>query len=340
MKLIIAGLGNVGLSLVKILRDSQKELSKAYPSGISIIGAADRGGYAFYDEGLNPETILSVKQKCGTVAFYPNYGQQKASTIKAIENAKADVVVDMTPTNIVNGEPGLSYIRSALSSGKHVVTTNKGPLALAYDELVNLAAEKQLLLKFGGTVGGAIPVIDFAQKCLVGNTVTKIEGILNGTTNFILTKMLEERISMTEALKEAQRLGYAEEDPSYDVEAIDPACKLVILANAILGKRARIHDVEREGITKVALYEVSEAYRQGLSVKLICTASNELLQVKPKLIKKDDPLCVNGVLNALSFHTKLAGSFTLVGRGAGGPEAASSALRDIINIGLTTREGH
>jgi homoserine dehydrogenase len=149
--------------------------------------------------------------------------------------------------------------------------------------------------------------------------------------------MLEEKISMMEALKEAQKLGYAEEDPSYDIEAIDPACKLVILANAVLGKNAKLKDVEREGITKITLEDVLDAHRQGLCIKLICTASEELLQVKPKYIKKEDPLCVNGVLNAVSFHTKLAGVFTLAGRGAGGIEAASSALRDIINIGLAMR---
>jgi homoserine dehydrogenase len=340
MRLIIIGLGNVGANFVKLLKDRQADLTREHHLDMAVVGVADNGGYAFCDKGLNPETIISVKQKYGTVASYPNYGAPKASITKAIEDVKADIVVDMTPTNIVNGEPGISNIKSALLSGKHVVTTNKGPLALAYKELVNLATEKHLLFKFSGTVGGATPVIDFAQKCLIGNPVTKIEGILNGTTNFILTKMFEERIQMIEALKEAQKLGYAEEDPSYDIDAIDPACKLVILANAILGKKARLQDVEREGITKVTLDDILEASKQGLSVKLICTASNELLQVKPKPIKKDDPLCVDGVLNAVSFYTKLGGTFTLIGRGAGGMEAASSALRDIINIGLTTREGH
>ncbi|MEM2630410.1 MAG: homoserine dehydrogenase, partial [Candidatus Bathyarchaeia archaeon] len=205
--------------------------------------------------------------------------------------------------------------------------------ALALPALMDLASYNKVFLRFSGAVGGGTPVLDLAKKCLIGEKILLVKGILNGTTNYILTKMYEEGVSLEEALKEAQKLGYAEADPSYDIEGIDTACKLVIIANWIMNKRISIKDVKIEGIKNVTLKDVSEAKKRGNVIKLIGEVNDEAF-VKPMEISSLNPLCVSGTLNAVTFNVEDSGEITIVGKGAGGKETASAIIRDLIDIKL------
>jgi homoserine dehydrogenase len=234
--------------------------------------------------------------------------------------------------NIKTAEPALSHITKAFKTGKHVVTTNKGPLALAMPALTELAEYNNVCFRFSGTVGGGTPMLEFAKRCLAGDRILTIRGILNGTTNYILTEMSQNRVSFDQALASAQKLGYAEREPSMDVDGFDAACKVVILANWIMNKKITLRDVERTGVRDVSLQALDEASKRGNAVKLIGAIDGGKPSVKPTEITKTSPLCVSGVLNAVTFSCELAGEQTLVGRGAGGPETAGAVLRDLLAI--------
>jgi homoserine dehydrogenase len=254
------------------------------------------------------------------------------SALDVIESVEAEVVVEATPTNVKNGEPALSHITKAFKTGKHVVTTNKGPLALAMPALTELADYNQVYLRFSGTVGGGTPMLEFAKKCLAGDKILAIRGILNGTTNYILTEMAEKHVTFQQALSSAQKLGYAETDPSMDVDGLDTACKVVIMANWIMNKKLTLKNVDIKGIRDVSLQALDEAAKRGNTIKLIGSIDGDKPTVKPMEIAKNNPLCVSGVLNAVTFVSEFAGEETIVGRGAGGMETASAVLRDLLDI--------
>jgi len=330
MRIILIGYGVVGQSLTRIFTQRKSELIKNYGFHPRVVAIVDRGGAAVDPRGLNLEKTLSMKAEMGTVASH-ECGHPGMSALNIIENVDAEVIVEATPTNIKDGEPGLTHIKTALKTGKHVVTTNKGPLALALPALIELADYNEVYLRFSGTVGGGTPVLDLAKRCLMGDRILSIRGILNGTTNYILTEMDGKHIPFEKALNNAQKLGYAEADPSMDIDGIDTACKLVIMANWIMNKRVTLKNVSVQGIRNVTLQNLRGAAKRKCTIKLIGSI-NENLKVAPTEISKHDPLCVGGVLNAVTFVSEFAGEETIVGRGAGGMETASAILRDLLDI--------
>jgi homoserine dehydrogenase len=256
------------------------------------------------------------------------------SGVQAIKDVDCEVVVESTPTELKKGEPGLSHVRTAMTEGRNVICTNKGPLAIAMPALIELANHNRVVFKFSGTVGGGTPVLDFAKKCLEGSKIKSISGILNGTSNYILSQMSMKGEPMAKALAEAQKLGYAEADPTYDIGGFDTACKLVILSNFVLGTSMSIRDVGIKGITDVTEAEIAAARSRAETVKLIGRV-DKAATVSPQSIPITHPLNVSGTFNAVSFDTYPAGEITLVGKGAGGMETASSVLRDLIEIRRT-----
>jgi homoserine dehydrogenase len=214
--------------------------------------------------------------------------------------------------------------------GMHVISVNKGPLAIAFPSLMELAIYNQVQFRFSGTVGGGTPILDYAKNSLQGEQITSFAGILNGTTNYILTNMAH-GMSYAQALKDAKSLGYVEADESLDLDGFDAAAKLVILANWIMGMKVTLEDVKRTGIRKVTLDDVKRAAKKKMAIKLIASCNKEL-EVSPKELPIDDPLCVNGTLNAISFTSEHSGTQTIIGKGAGGTETASAILRDLLDI--------
>jgi homoserine dehydrogenase len=331
LRVAIIGFGNVGQAFARILLEKSSEIFRLYGFKPIVVAVADKGGAALSSSGLDMDAILKAKKLKKSVSSVPDVGRSDISGTDVLEEVETDVVVEATPTNITHGEPGLTHIKTALKMKKHVITTNKGPLAIALPALMELASYNNVTLRFSGTVGGGTPILDLGKRCLLGDRIISIRGILNGTSNYILTRMSGGEVTMEEALREAQAAGYAEADPTYDVEGIDTACKLVIIANWLMDRGVTIKDVEIIGITGVTLKDIAEAKAKGCNIKLI-GAVEDSVWVKPQLIKRDHPLSVSGTLNAVTFRTEYAGDVTIVGKGAGGVETAGAVLRDLIEI--------
>ena len=324
MRTILVGFGFLGRELVGTI-SRKLDLVKGIDRKFKLVGVSDIDGYAYDNKGLDLQRLTSIQR----ISDYPNFSKGK-SAITLIEKSNADIMIEATITNIKNGEPGLTHIRNALSKGINVVTSNKGPLVLAFVELMNLAEKNGCELRYEATVAGAIPIFSLVNECLQGDKILKVSGILNGTTNYILSKMYLEEMSFEIALKEAQERGIAERDPTYDVEGIDAACKVVILANALMKRNARFEDVERVGIARITPEAISLAKQSGYTIKSVSTV-DKTLEVAPKLIPTNHPLCVHGALNALHVETDLAKEITIFGYGAG-KETVSAMLNDIISI--------
>ena len=332
MRILLVGFGSVGQSLVRILNSDKSRLVKDYGFEPIVTTIADSRGYCTDENGLDLRLALRTKERLGTVGKYPSQGSEHKVKPRMILNSDAEVLVEATPSNFNDAEPGLSNIKKALSDGKHVVTANKGPLALAMPALLELAAHKKVQFLFSATVGGGTPFLNFAAKSLAGEKITTIRGILNGTTNYILTRMAGSNTSFESALREAQDKGYAEADPTNDIEGYDTAAKIIILANWVMKRRTSLGDLEIKGISSVTSSMLNEARASGSQVKLIGQISGSRAFVKPEAVRLEDPVCVPDTLNALTFSTEHAGNMTLIGHGAGGENTASAIIRDLVDI--------
>jgi homoserine dehydrogenase len=332
MRIILVGYGVVGKGVTTILARRYSENLKDTGFNPKIVAIADIDGAVINPRGLSPEKLEAIKQRGYPISKDPDFGRPGISALNVIESVEAEVVVEVTPVNIKTGEPALSHITKAFKTGKHVVTTNKGPLALAMPALTELAEYNNVYLRFSGTVGGGTPMLEFAKRCLAGDRILAIRGILNGTTNYILTEMSQNHVTFQDALSNAQKLGYAEREPSMDIDGFDTACKVVILSNWIMNKKITLKDVDITGIRDVTLQALEEASRRNSTIKLIGSIEGDKAKVKPTEIPLTNPLCVSGVLNAITFSTEYAAEQTLIGRGAGGIETASAVLRDLLDI--------
>lgn len=329
------GFGVVGQSFVKLLLSHSTDLYNDYGIKPKVVACADNGGIVTCDQGLDLDRLLNVKKKKKSIIHYGAKGN-RSEVVDVIENIDAEVVIELTPTNIVDGEPGKNHIISAMKSGKNVITVNKGPLALEFPSLMELAEYNRIAFKFSGTVGGGTPILEFAKRCLKGDRIISFEGILNGTTNYILSKMYE-GLNFSEALQDASEKGYAEKDPTLDVDGFDAAAKLVIASNFVMNMKSTMKDVSREGIRDVKPSQVLTERKNGNAMKLIASCDGKNLVVKPKPVSMKDPICVDGILNAITFTCQHSGQQTIIGKGAGGMETASAILRDLIDIRSTIR---
>ena len=293
------------------------------------MGLLDSKGCTYNEAGLDLKKLNKIKLQEGAVRGYDKSIKQILGK-EVIENMDADVLIETTASNYKDAEPGMGHIIAAMKKKMHVISVNKGPLALAFPSLMELATYNQVMLRFSGTVGGGTPILDYAKNSLRGERILSFQGILNGTTNYILTNMAE-GMSFDNALKDAQSRGYVEADESLDLDGLDAAAKLVILANWIMGMKVTMPDIIKKGIRKVNTNDIKNAQKKGCAVKLIASCDKELT-VSPIEIKTNDPLCVNGTLNAISFTSEHSGTQTIIGRGAGGIETASAILRDLIDI--------
>ncbi|MGE5683750.1 MAG: homoserine dehydrogenase [Nitrososphaerota archaeon] len=335
MRLILLGFGVVGQSFVKLLLSHSTDLYNDYGIKPKVVACADNGGIVTCDQGLDLDRLLNIKKKKKSIIHYGSKGN-RSEILDVIENIDAEVVIELTPTNIVDGEPGKNHIISAMKSGKNVITVNKGPLALEFPSLMELAEYNRIAFKFSGTVGGGTPILEFAKRCLKGDRIISFEGILNGTTNYILSKMYE-GLNFSEALQDASEKGYAEKDPTLDVDGFDAAAKLVIASNFVMNMKSTMKDVSREGIRDVKPSQVLTERKNGNAMKLIASCDGKNLVVKPKPVSMKDPICVDGILNAITFTCQHSGQQTIIGKGAGGMETASAILRDLIDIRSTIR---
>jgi homoserine dehydrogenase len=326
----LLGFGVVGQSFVKLLLSHSTDLYNDYGIKPKVVACADNGGIVTCDQGLDLDRLLNVKKKKKSVVQYGS-SANPSDILDVIENMDAEVVIELTPTNIVDGEPGKNHIISAMKSGKNVITVNKGPLALEFPSLIELAEYNRIAFKFSGTVGGGTPILEFAKRCLKGDRIISFEGILNGTTNYILSKMYE-GLNFSEALQDASEKGYAEKDSTLDIDGYDAVAKLVIASNFLMNMKSTMKDVTRIGIREVKPSQVISERKKGNAIKLIASCDGNNLVVEPKPVSIKNPICVDGILNAITFTCQHSGQQTITGKGAGGMETASAILRDLIDI--------
>jgi homoserine dehydrogenase len=334
-KLAFIGFGVVGQGLAEILLKKKDELKSKFGYEFSVTAVCDfKKGSACNPDGLDPAKLLELA-KNDKIGEYPG-AETGLDSLDTIKKADADVVIEVTYTDIETGEPANAHFECAMEQGRHLVTTNKGPTALYFTKLNDLAKSKGVQFRYEGTVVAGTPILNLNEFCLAGNDITEIRGILNGTTNFILTKM-EEGQSYEAVLKEAQELGYAEADPTADVEGFDALAKVVILSKSIMGTDIKVEDVDRTGITGITLDDVEAAKKEGKRWKLIGKVTRDgkgvKASVKPEKVALTDPLAsVGGATNALTFVTDLLGEITVVGAGAGRIETGYSLLADLLAI--------
>lgn len=336
----LIGCGTVGQGFLEILEKKKDFLADEHDFRSKVVAISDKiKGSVLIPEGMDLGRLLSLLKQGRKIDEYLEGNNPAAGMdpLEMIEKCDADIIAELTYTDIQTAEPATSYIRKALQTGKHVVTSNKGPAALYYEELKSLAHKNKVSFRIEGTVMSGTPVFHLFESGLVGNEIKEIRGILNGTTNFILTKMEEEGMDYEEALRLAQELGYAEADPTADVEGYDALAKIVILSNVLLGANLKPSDAKREGITSISKEDVKEAFASGARHKLIASVKKEngivLASVRPQKLQLSDPLAgVMGANNALTFDLDLMGRVTIQGPGAGKTETGYAVLSDMLAI--------
>ena len=330
MRTILIGLGTIGQSYCQLLENRKGDLLTNYGIDSKIVAVADSKGVAIDEKGININDILSIKKNNKSVSDL-SIGDKSKTSIDLIEEIDAELLVDATPTNIQDGEPSASLLESAMKTKKNIITANKGPLALAFSSIIEKAEYNNVILKYSATVGGGTPILEFGRKCLEADRILEMHAILNGTTNYILTEMDDRGLSFQDALKEAQELGYAETDPTLDIDGFDAAAKLVIMGNLLLGKELVLNDLKIEGIRDITQKDITKAKDNGNTIKLIASVNN-MAKVEPVIISKDDPMSVAGALCSVKFVSEFAGEEIIIGKGAGGMETASAMIRDLVEI--------
>ncbi len=336
VRLALIGFGNVGQGLAQILCDRGDIYADKYALRFIIIAVNDQiHGSAFNPIGFDPAALLKAVKEPGGLSAIPNAGNQwNAQT--TIIRSKADVLVEVSYTDLKTGEPATSHLKTALENGMHVVTSNKGPVALNFRELSNLAQSKGLQIGVEGTVMSGTPALHLGRDLLAGAGVQRIQGILNGTTNYILTQM-EKGLSYAQALAEAQQLGYAEADPTGDVDGYDAAGKVAILSALLMDVPLSLDQVDRTGIRGITVQDIGDAKAEGACYKLIGSLEKSptgvKASVKPLRLSLSHPLArVSGATNAITYTTDLLGEITLIGPGAGRLETGYALVCDLLGI--------
>lgn len=333
----LIGLGNIGRNLLDILLHRQAAIETDYGLRFVLVGAADSSGAALNPQGLDLACVRDLKLARRGVSTYPRAGRPGLTALEMLKSLPAEILVDASPTNLKDGEPGLSCTRYALANGQHVVAADKGPLVLAFAELTALARRMGCALSYSGTVAGGLPTVNLGVRDLAGSGVVRVEGIFNGTTNYILTRMDQEQLSYAEALAGAQQAGIAEADPTLDVDGWDAANKLVIIANSVLRRPTRLADVRVEGIRQVTLHDLQSARAQGKVIKLLALAEKQrddyALSVQPTALAQNHPLARTGLWDmGVVYTTDFMGVISAVIEEKGPVPTSAAVLRDMINI--------
>lgn len=337
VRFFIAGLGAVGRRFLGLVASREGLLAARYGLRLVPVGAADSSGAALAPEGLDAARVVAIKEAGQGVATYALAGRAGLAVREALASAQADLLIEATPTNLRDAQPGLDCIRDALARGLAVVTASKGPLVLAYQELSAAAERSGARLAFSAAVAGGLPTVNLGRRDLAGCTVERVEGIFNSTTNYILTSMAEGEMPFAEALAEAQRRGIAEADPSLDIDGYDAAAKLVIVANSVLGRPTTLGDVETTGIRGVTPERLAQVRREGRVLKLLALAElvegDYRLSVRPTALEASHPLArLRPWEMGVRYTTDTMGVLYAVIYEPDPLPTASAVLRDVIDI--------
>ncbi len=339
-RIILCGLGNVGKTFLKLVAERAEDVRQKYGLSIEISCVVDLGGAAIAEKGVLPMTdFMAFVKNGGQPERFPGYGQKGLSIVEAIRKYDFDILIETTPTNLRNGEPAYSAVTVALEKGMDIVSADKGPFVLYYDKLKKMADVSRSRIFISAATGAALPTMDIGRFSTAGSTITSIEGILNGTTNFILTKMNLEKSSYADALKEAQIMGIAETEPSLDVEGYDSRNKIVLIANTLFDAKIGINDVPVKGITEITYEDIKKAIKEEKVLKLVATAEirkrEVSLEVSPKRLDKTHPLAsINFSEKGITYTTDTMGQVTVLGGKSSPLGAAAALLKDVIHTHL------
>lgn len=336
-RVIVCGFGRVGRAFARLVREKSGLLRSACGLELAVVGIGELTGSLHRPDGLNAADAADAFERAGSFAGHPDR-EAAWRGIDLVRAARADLLVETTPTDVQTGEPAMSHVREALSRGMGVASANKGPFIRAYRELAALAREKGAALKVSAAAAAALPTLDVARTCLAGAEILSIEGVLNGTTNFILSRMRTDGGSYEEALAEAQALGIAETDPTIDVEGIDTANKLALIANVCMDADLRPEDIPRAGIAGFSAAEARSAAEGGKILRLVGAARREengrvKARVAPEALPPEHPLAgVDGAEKGITYETDTMDRVTLTGGKSDPRGAAAALLKDVINI--------
>lgn len=334
MKVGLIGFGVVGQGFATLISQKAQDLQNRYGLNVQIVAVATRSrGSLYAPDGLDTNALLTAI-KAGSLDAYPDQTglQHGLSPLTLASEGQFDVLIEASPSNLQDGQPAITVCEAALAVGKHIVLANKGALVYGYETLNKAAAANNKRLLFEASVMAGTPSLRLGMQALAGCTISEARGIVNGTTNFILTQM-SDGLSYENALAEAQRLGYAETDPTADVEGWDAAAKAVILGAAIFGKQFAFAQMQVKGISQLTAQDVADATAAGERWKLIARVTPDEASVQPMRLAISHPLAnVSGATNAVTYTTDLMGDITLVGAGAGGVQTGFGILSDLMEI--------
>jgi homoserine dehydrogenase len=337
LKLAFLGFGKVARAFARLLSEKRPQLAAQLSLRwrTTAIATANHGCiFSAVDLDLD-EAARCVSQDYSLLGLWRTFDASNA--LHVVDNCDADVIFDTTPLNPINGEPSVTMIKRSLSRGINVVTANKGPVAFAYHELKALAIHRSVSFRFEGTVMDGAPVFNLAEYCLPGTTVRGFYGIINSTTNFILSGMEEGR-SFEDCLGQAKQLGIAEADPGHDIDGWDATVKAVALANVLMGADARARDVERRGIRNLGGDETLAAANEGFAVRLVARAEmvagqQLVIRVGPERHPRESLLgATRGTSNVLVLQTDLMGEVAIVESDPGIDQTAYALLSDLIRV--------
>ncbi|AFK51206.1 homoserine dehydrogenase [Thermogladius calderae 1633] len=332
-RVVIVGFGNVGRGLVKTLLFKSSKLAK-HGVNIVVVGVVDSKGMVYKPEGLRPVELLKMLETPRSGLRSLEVAKQYVDLKELYEKTKPDIHVELTPANYETGEPGLSNIRFALNEGAHVATANKSPLVFDFKGLTELARSRGLVLKYTATVMGASSFLSLLDHMKLQD-VYSVRGILNTTSNIVLSLAHEKLVEVERAVEEAIVLGIAERDPSIDIDGYDAAAKLTIISN-VIGKPVDFKSIERVSLRGLSLREVVMAIKEGKAWKQVSSIDyrSQKARVALEKVEPGDLLYhVRGAMNGVVIETD-TGSYFFMGKGGGGVETAHTVANDILAIAL------
>ena len=337
MRILVAGFGRVGRAAATAITRDRQRLRERYGLDLELAGVVTSRGTWIPAPDV-PASDLTGALTGSEVTRLPGR-REPWSAVEAMSQLSADVLVEATSGSIETGEPGISHVRAALGGGMHVVAASKAAFVRHWPEIRALAAERDRQVRLGAAAGAALPTLDLARTGLAGARIESVDAILNGTTNYILSKMNEHGATFEESLRDAQTVGAAEPDPSTDVAGIDTACKLVIVANVALDAGLTLDDVATTGIDGLDPSDLERAAARGRTIRLLGTlrrvGSGWRALVEPTPLRLTHPLAhVGGLDKGISYVTDTMDRVTIVGGSSSPTGAAAAILRDIVNIGI------
>jgi homoserine dehydrogenase len=336
LRLAIIGFGNVGQEFARMLVRKRDWLVKAKGLDVEVLAIATKSrGSLLSERGLDLSRVDETINRDGHLG---GYGREYTdlNPLELIDNCDADVVVELTTLNIDSGQPAIDHISNALQSKMHVITANKGPIAFAYDQLESIARSRNVKLRFEGTVMDGTPIFNLAEKTLQGCEIVSLQGILNSTSNYVLTEMTQGR-TLDDAVREAQRRGIVEADPSLDLEGWDAAAKIAALANVLMGAGITPRDVEREGMSGITMSDIASAKDAGEKIRVIARAdraeSEVVASVAVSRVRTESPFwSVDGTSSALTISTDLMGDITILETNPALTQTAYAVFSDLLSI--------